>query len=168
LQVEFAANGGTIKTITSYEASVLVEGAEFDATWNATKSFRPRFTLSYLPVAKYVSYPDAAITAPNPNPAVGRAINATTDLSGQRLQKAQKVQASLLLNYDKQLGIGALAASANIGYSSAFHYDVGGFIIQQAYALVNLNASWSPNSSPFQFGLFVKNATNKVVVQSYV
>jgi iron complex outermembrane receptor protein len=155
-------------SILSNAGSVLVEGVEFDATWKVTQEFHSRLMMSWLPTAKYVSYPNAAIVAPNPNVAVGGAVNATADLSGQRLQKAPRVQTSLLLNYGKSLDWGHVDASANVSYLSGFHYDVGGYIIQNAYALINMNFFWSPKASDFKLGAFVKNAANKAVLESYL
>jgi iron complex outermembrane receptor protein len=154
-------------SILTNAASARVEGVEFDAGWKATQNFNTRLVMSWLPTAKYESYPNAAIVAPNPNPAVGGGINQTLDLSGKRLQKVPELQMSLLLNYTKNLSFGRVDASTNIAYLSRYHYDVGGYLIQAGYPLINMNVSWSPNSSNFRLGAFVKNLTNRANIESY-
>lgn len=162
-----AADPSTGRILLANAASAEVFGAEFDATWYPTPDFMVRLSTSYLPTADYKDYKNASVVIPDT--VNGGATGGVVDLSGKRLQKAQEVQSTLLLNYQTQLAWGYIDASTNISYSSAFHYDNGGYIKQDPYTMINASLSWSPSADAgYKLGVFVKNLANEEVYQSYL
>lgn len=164
---QVTANGPNSLPIISNAAAARIDGGEISLNWRSDMGLSINAAASWLPTAKYTSYPGAVVQAPDP--VNGGSVNSVQDLSGSRVQKTPEFQASLLVNYETELASGAkLGVSANAAYSSKFFYTVGGYIEQPDYAIINTSISWTSPSDTFKVTAFVKNLTNKAVLQNFV
>ena len=146
-------------------ASAKVEGADISVIW-ARGNFYVDASTSWLSTAEYTSFPNASVMIPDP--VTGNPMNVERDLSGTRMQKSPKWQASLLLGYERDYDWGTLGTATNIAYSSSYFYMAGGVVKQSDYVKINTNVSYTTPSGGMKFTAFVRNLTNEETIQNFI
>lgn len=147
-------------------ASTRITGGEGEINWKISPLLDLRAGLSWLPTAKYVEYDNAPIQIPNPN-GVGGIDTVVPSLAGARLSRAAKLQGNASATYTNSIGPGEIILTGSLSYSSAYKLDLGNFVRQSAYALLNAQATYSPSTHPLEFSLWARNLTNKATILSY-
>ncbi len=138
-------------------ATARMTGVDFDATSSLTDVFKVRAGISWLPEAKFLDFPNAAVFF-TPTP--------TIDASGTRLLRAPKVTAVAGIDYNQELANGAMiSASANLSYSSRYRWEVTGRFNTGSYATLAARGSYAFPDSPVKVSVYGKNLTNKGFIQ---
>ena len=158
---------------------VRIYGADFDARAKLTSSLTFRGTLSWIPVAKYLNFPNASgqstaripFNADGTCPAFGSCGGflqlqtptgsgpGTFNATGFRLIRAPKVTASGSLSYEN----GPFDASGTVSYSSTVLHDITGVIRQPGFATVAAQIGYKFDDR-FRVGVFGRNLTNKTAI----
>ncbi len=150
----------------SNASSATIEGIDFDSTWNPVTGLTLNGGVTYLPVARYGQFPNAAVLIPNPT---GGAHNGSIDATGHRLLKAPDWQGNLGANYVTDLSWGEVALSTNLFFIGSFSYDLFNDVHQRSYALLSAQVSWSPSpSSSYSIALWGKNLTDQKTILDYL
>jgi iron complex outermembrane receptor protein len=114
--------------------------------------------------AKYGRFPQAGIYLAK---ADGSLVSANLDLSGQPLYRAPSFTGNLNANYRRHTSIGEFGAHVSVYYSAAQRWDLEGYVVDPAYALLGSELSYSPAAfSKLRIALWGKNLTNKAHLQS--
>jgi iron complex outermembrane receptor protein len=139
-------------------------GFDLDATVKLSQALQLRVGGSWLPHAKYKSFEGArAFNLPmTPRGLTGYIV----DASGTRMLRASKLTATTTLAYSDDISWGRLDASGTLYYSAGYNWDVLHLIKTKPYALLNARIALTPTGSPLTFGIFGKNLTNKVYIDS--
>ena len=142
---------------TQNAATAKITGFDFDATVLVADGLHIRGAVSWIPEAKFTSYPGAAVFF-DPAP--------TIDASGSRLLRAPKVTASAGIDYERELSGGAiLSANANLYHSSSYRWEVTGKFNTGSYTTLGARLGYQPAGSPVKVSLYGKNLTNEAFIQ---
>ncbi len=144
-----------------------IYGFDFDARANLTSSLNLRGTLSWIPVAKYLDFPNASGQSTTTIPfgpggtcafgaSCGGFLPLNFNATGFRQIRAPKLTASGTLSYDS----GPFDASATVSYSSEVLHDITGVIRQPAYATLAAQMGYKVHDR-LRIGVFGRNLTNK-------
>lgn len=159
-------------------AAARMKGIDAEVVLTPATGLRLRTGLSLLD-AKFTDFPAGTINIPRPafnpsSPGTTCPVNTfpcgniafTTNLSGNRPQRAPKVTGNIGIDYVTDLGRGEVTFNANAYFSDGFFWELGNRIKQGAYEVVNARATWAPNkdSGP-RFGVYGKNLTNQIYGQ---
>lgn len=161
LQVETFNN---LVTTPQNAATAEIYGLDFDGTAKLTDQFELRLDTSWLPTAKYKSFPNAIAFVPPLGPA-GLVTNNNYDATGGRMLTTPKWTGSLSGTYTTDVSGGALAATLSVYYSDSYRWTYPGTVVTGSYALLNGRLTFAPHSSNFQYALYGKNLTNRAYVQ---
>ena len=135
-----------------------IDGGELALSGRVDSHLKLNAGLSWLPTAKYTSFPGASITVPNPNgPGL---VNIITDLSNTRLLRAPKVTANLGGSYSENIAGYEATFSANYYHSSEVYFLAGQRVGQPAYDTLDLRLSVTPPRSPIELYVYGTNVTN--------
>lgn len=146
-------------------ASAEIYGAELDGTWQVTDDWQTRLGVSWLPTAKYKSYPEA-VAFDFPVTAGGTLTQyAPYDASGVRLNTTPKLTGNLTAIYTKHLPIGTLESTGTLYYSSEYQWEVTGRVKTDSYVTLNAQVSLAPTDN-WKATLYGKNLTNREYVNS--
>jgi iron complex outermembrane recepter protein len=145
-------------------ATAEIYGLDFDGTVKLTDQFELRLDTSWLPTAKYKSFPNAITFLPPLGPA-GLVTNNTYNASGDRMLTTPKWTGSLSGTYTTDVSAGKLAATLSVYYSDSYRWTYPGTVMTGSYALLNGRLTFSPKSSNFQYSVYGKNLTNRAYVQ---
>jgi iron complex outermembrane receptor protein len=164
---------------------VEIYGFDFDANAKLNQEFRLSANLSYIPVARYLDFPNAngqsTVMIPfSPGmgffncapgggcggfyPGVGGVVAGTFNATGHRLIRTPTVTANSTLYYEHELASGRFDASATVDFSSLVYHDITDTIRQPAYATVNAQAGYLFRGPGVRVGAFVRNLTNQVYI----
>jgi iron complex outermembrane receptor protein len=91
----------------------------------------------------------------------GALVQAFTDASGYRMQRAPDFTGNLGASYRIDLGGGGLTLSGNIYYTSSFYFDPEQQFKQDGYELLSLRAEWTDAADRFSLAVFGDNVTGK-------
>jgi iron complex outermembrane recepter protein len=169
---------GTAATVQN-TGPVRIYGADFDMRAKLSSVLSFRGTLSWIPVAKYLNFPDASGTSTTriPFPLGGACAPFTScggfapltiptgsapgtfNATGLRQIRAPKVTASGTITYES----GPFDASATVSYSSEVLHDITGVIRQPAYATLAAQMGYKVDDR-FRIGVFGRNLTNKASI----
>jgi iron complex outermembrane receptor protein len=149
---------------------VRIYGVDLDGRANLTPSLSFFGTLSWIPVAKYLDFPDASgqSTARIPfgpggvcafGSGCGGFLPLTFNASGERLVRAPKVTASGTLSYES----GPFDASATVSFSSTVLENITGVIRQSPYATLYAQMGYKIDER-LRIGVFGRNLTNKAYI----
>jgi iron complex outermembrane receptor protein len=155
-----SANAGTVGINILENAAVAhIFGADFEAEGHITSHLSGNVGISWLPEAKYSSFPAGIHYVPAPG-GLG-AIAVASDISGSRILRSPKATENVGLTYDTDIANGDLKVSANYYHTSRFFMVVGEGSEQPSYSTLNFAVSWTDPSKHYTFGVFGRNATNK-------
>lgn len=144
-------------------ASSIIYGVDAEASIRLSPELRVTGAASWLH-ANYDKFPGAAILIPRPT---GGNQSVFRDLDGLEMIRSPDFTGSLQVDYTKDTGAGELTASGTLYYTDAFSLEPLGRIRQPSYAQVNLRAGFAPAAfEGFKISAWVKNLTNKAVIQS--
>ncbi|MFT3930671.1 MAG: TonB-dependent receptor [Spongiibacteraceae bacterium] len=95
-----------------------------------------------------------------------------SDASGNEMQRAPELTATLGLTYRTDLAAGKLAISGNVYHTSDFYFDSSNLYKQDAYDLLSARAEWTDPSGHYSIAVFGDNLTdeeyrNQVLPQYY-
>ncbi|MBV8806051.1 MAG: TonB-dependent receptor [Sinobacteraceae bacterium] len=164
LQVEVFNN---LVTTPQNAAKAEVYGLDLDATANLSEPFEVRLATTWLPTAKYTSFP-RAITFVEPLTPAGLATNTNFDASGTRMLTTPRWTGTLSGTYRKSFGWGQLATTASIYHSDAYRWDYSNTVSTGSYNLINARVTFAPRSGALQYSVYGRNLANKAYVQGSV
>jgi iron complex outermembrane receptor protein len=165
----FVYNPAAGGSIYQNAASAHLTGVDFDGTLRLNRNFTVTAGAVWLPEAKYVSYPDAAVYGPGGGGSVvlinqcpAPATPCGYDASGKRMIRAPKVTGNLALNYEVETAAGLFNAYVSGHYNSGLKYDPAGVGVQRHYATLDSEISFEPASiKGLRIVLWGRNLTNK-------
>jgi iron complex outermembrane receptor protein len=163
LQEEFF-NGLT--TLTTNAASAKSYGFDLDGTVRVTDGFKLQAGLSWIPYAKYTSFPNGVDFTPPLMPAGMQQV--IVDATGQRLLRDPKYTASITADYSRDIAWGNLDASATAYSSASYDWDLLRRVQTGAYTTLGGQISLIPRGSSFKYSLYGKNLTNKAYITGFV
>lgn len=139
---------------------VRIYGFDGDITYQLTDEFVFHASASWVPEAKYLDFPDAAVYG------AGRESNGTFtqfqyDASGDRLIRAPEFTGNVSLTYELPTENGLFDASANLSYSSTVYHDLYHVIEQEPYTTLNAQAGYLFSDSGIRVGMYGRNLTNE-------
>ncbi len=141
-------------------------GAEFNANWAPTQSWRLSGGLAYTH-ARFTDFPQAAVYN-----LIGGTLTATAeDLEGEQVPYAPDVTANASATYLFTLGDGwrgNITAAARYSSEYDFTSGAGGELRasrQDSLTLVNLTGSFMPTSEQYEISWFIANATDEEYIQ---
>jgi iron complex outermembrane recepter protein len=168
---------------------VRLYGVDADASLRLSREFTVQANGTFIPVAKFRDYPDAAgyslIQGPTGAflPGIGLfavscpagarpgcvATGSTSfDATGFRIPRAPKFSGNLTLAWEHETGAGKWDASTTLSYSSKLYHTVNHTVVQPGYATVAAQADYHFGSSGLTFGVFGQNLTNHVIIQGSI
>lgn len=157
--IQLTQYSGAVAFITN-AAKAKLYGIDADFQARVTGDFRLSGGISLLH-ANFTSFPGAAISSINP--AGGIFVN-IGDVSGNRIQLAQKVSGSLTATYTKKLDTGTIEVSGTESYNGDYFFEPDNFARQPAYSIVNGSVSWTSPSQKMTLSLFVRNLLDKRLI----
>ncbi|AYJ85255.1 TonB-dependent receptor (plasmid) [Sphingomonas paeninsulae] len=161
-----------LATIVTNTGPVRIFGFDFDTSAKLADHVTFRGTASWIPVAKYLDFPNASgssttripfdTTMPPFNCAPGGGCGSFEPIvfnaSGLRLSRTPKVTASGTLTYDD----GKFDASGTVSFSSSVFHDITGIIRQPAYAIFTAQAGYKIDG--VRIGIYGRNIGNKAYI----
>ncbi len=155
-----------IQQILTNAANSKIYGAQVSVIWRATDNFTLNLGDTYLH-ARYVSFNDAVANVPNPG-GVGSSTMNIND-SGTPMIRSPDFSGNLTGTYVENTNSGTFDLSGTVFYSTKVYFDVGHYVVQPGYALVNATFGWKPSQdSKFRISLWGKNLTNKAYITATV
>ncbi|BFM07533.1 TonB-dependent receptor [Halioxenophilus aromaticivorans] len=134
-------------------------GIDADTRVQLNEHWTFRSALTWLPIAEYKDFPDAAAYSTN---LIGtRYEQVEFDATGYRLVKAPKLTANVGFGYERQLPRGQLNADVNVSYSSKVYHDIYHVIEQPSFYTVNAKIGFSLIEAGLDFSLYGRNLTNE-------
>jgi len=150
----------TVFTITlTNAAKARVEGVEFNANARLSQFFDANLGMSWMPTAKYTSFPNAQVYVPLATG--GNRAVFPVDISGSRMIRAPKFTLNGGLAFNHDLAEGEFQAAVNAAYNSGFYWQPGETARQKGYTLLNANLSWRTPDKRYKFTLFGENLTDR-------
>jgi iron complex outermembrane receptor protein len=139
---------------------VEIFGFDADSSYRLTDALTLRANASWVPIAKYMDFPDAAAYGTD-RAANGTFIEFQYDATDERLTRAPKFTGNLTLDYEQQMEGGLMDASATLSYSSTVYHDIYQVIEQSSYTTLSAQAGYAFNDSGIRLGLYGRNLTNE-------
>ncbi|HZO55308.1 MAG TPA: TonB-dependent receptor [Bryobacteraceae bacterium] len=137
--------------------SAEIYGAEIALTSLLTDNLQLKLGAAYVH-SEYIDYVGTGFVY---DPGTGTFPNVLLDLAGKQMQRSPEWTANVGLNYTKDFSGGTLDLNGNYYYTSDFPFEAANNFVQDAYGVLNLSASWSLPSSPWQFTLFATNVLDE-------
>lgn len=159
LQVQFF--NGT-RTLLGNAADARIFGVDIDASAEVAPGLRLRVAASWLPHAKYRTFPNA-IAFPLPNTPSGMT-QTIVDASGHRLLKSAKLGGSITADYTTDTSLGQLDANVTLAYSSGYSWELTDRVRTKRHAILNGQIALTPTDSQVRVALFGKNLTGLHVI----
>jgi iron complex outermembrane recepter protein len=163
LQIE-VFNIATLTTVPENAAKAKVEGLDLDGAYKFGDAFELRADTSFLPTAKYTSFPMAVAYLPPIGPN-GLTTVTNYNASGSRMLTTPRFTGTLTGIYRRTIAAGNLEANASIYHSSDYRWEYTGVFTTAAYSLVNAQVSFTPTSTNVKYSLYGKNLNNAAYVQ---
>jgi iron complex outermembrane receptor protein len=163
---KFSLVNDEIQQILTNAADSKIFGAEFNAIWKATDNFTLIVGETYLH-ARYVSFADAVANVPNPGGAGSHTEN--IDDSGTPMIRSPTSSSNLTGTYVENTDAGTFDLSGTVFYSTKLYFDVGHYVEQGGYAVVNATFGWKPSpDSKYRLSVWGKNLTDRAYITSTV
>ena len=157
-------------------ASSEIYGAEAQLRYKVTSDFTINGGVAWTHAryksfenAPYYSYCDPAAAADFTNPlncafsgtqSPGGIVQASTDASGFKMQRAPEFTGNIGASYGLDLGGGRLMLSGNLYYTSSFYFDPEQQFKQKGYEVLSLRAQWTDPTETYTVAAFGDNVTN--------
>jgi iron complex outermembrane receptor protein len=140
-------------------AAATIYGADFQLSYLVNEKLKINFNTAYTK-SEYDDFPDAPAYIGTGNP--GDAYTtASIDAGGNELLRTPKVTTNLSATYDQPLNNGMLTFFGSYYYSSKFYFDAANDAHQDAYALLNLRATWTPENERYSVSIYGNNVTDE-------
>jgi iron complex outermembrane receptor protein len=152
--------------VTTNAAVARVFGLDIDNRVRPISNLELRLAASYLPIAKYISYPSISYYTYPIGPF--GFTTATGSASGNRLLKTPDLTATVAATYSMSYSWGTLAANASVYYTDSFFWELGYRVRTPAHQITNAQLAATPRGTNLKLALFVKNLTNAAYVQGVV
>lgn len=150
---------GIVQTVVN-GASARLYGLDVDYQFQINDNWRLSGGAE-LESTKFTDYRNAVFTSPLPN---GGATVFAGNATGNRLPLAQKLSATAALDYNRDVGQGAINFNLTANYNSGYYFEADNFLRQGAYTVLNSSVQWSPSNSNFSVGIFGRNLLNEHVI----
>jgi iron complex outermembrane receptor protein len=138
---------------------VEIYGLDADMSVKLSQALTLSGTASYIPVAKYKDFKDAA-TYSYDQTATGAFVPISIDATGFRLGKAPRFTANGTLAYATDLGGGKFDASASVSYSGKSYLEFHAIQVP-SYTTLSAQLGYRPADSHMRVSLYARNLTNK-------
>jgi iron complex outermembrane receptor protein len=164
-------SNGSIVSLLQNAGAAEMNGADFDATYLFSSGLQLNAAISYLPDAKFTSFPAAAIYEPAwiANPAMPTATGVVlvnnVDLKGQRLPIAPKLTFNVGSSYTEDTSFGQIIYDVYLYHTSRYNLDLGGYYISPEHTLLNANIDL--NRGDMTYSLWAKNITNATYINTF-
>jgi iron complex outermembrane receptor protein len=163
LQVEIF-DTATLATIPENATTAEIYGLDFDGAAKLTDWFQLRVASSWLPTAKYKSFPNATAFVP-PLGSGGLVTDPNYNASNSRMLTTPTFTGTLSGTYGQNFDWGRFEATASVYHSGGYRWEYTDMVTTSPYTLLNGNLTFAPSSSSFKYTLYGKNLTNKAYVQ---
>lgn len=163
LQVEIF-NTTTFVTTPENATTAEIYGLDFDGTAKLAEWFTLRVSSSWLPTAKYKSFPDAIAFVP-PLTAFGLTSDDKYNASNSRMLATPVFTGTLAGTYGQNFDWGRFEATGTVYHSGGYRWEYTDSVTTSPYTLLSANVTFSPNANRFKYTLYGKNLTNKAYVQ---
>jgi iron complex outermembrane receptor protein len=163
IQVQFYSG---IETYTKNAAGAKSYGFDLDGTARVTDNFKLQAGVSWIPYAKYSSFPNGIDFALPFTPAGLQQV--IVDATGQRMLKDPEFTGSITADYARDTAWGFADASATAYHSSSYDWDLLRRVKTGAYTTLAGQISLAPRGSGFKYTLYGKNLTNKVYTTAFL
>jgi len=163
LQVE-VFDDQTLATEPLNAARAEIVGLDIDGTVKLTDGFRMRLDTTYLPTAKYKSFPNAVVYL-SPLSATGLVTDSNYNATGSRMLVTPVWTGTLSGTYTKEFAAGVFEGTASVYHSASYRWEYTGTVNTGAYNLLNGQLSFTPAANSLKYTLYGKNLTNKAYVQ---
>jgi iron complex outermembrane receptor protein len=147
--------------VTSNAAASKIYGAELEGVVKPFREFQVRAGISYLH-ARYSDFPAASVDIPAPGNA--GTVSVVRNVTGNQLEGAPDVTATISANYTVGFKPGVATFSANVYHSTQIVYDVGNLYKQPDYTTVGAEISWAPEDTRFTATAYGRNLTDVPVI----
>ena len=151
-------------TIPENASSAEIYGLDFDGTAKLTDWFQLRVSSSWLPTAKYLSFPHATAFVPPLGP-FGLVTDNNYDASDSRMLTTPVFTGTLAGTYGKNFDWGRFEATGTVYHSGGYRWEFTNSVTTSPYSLLGANLTFSPNANRFKYTLYGKNLANKAYVQ---
>ncbi|MDB5447539.1 MAG: tonB dependent receptor family protein [Phenylobacterium sp.] len=168
--------GGFTGNLIYNAAAAKIRGLDLSGEFAATADLRLTAGLSWIPTAKYTSFPSALITTPETSPTVcGAGVTPpcgnrqfVADVSGKRMIRTPKLTTSVGFNYGHDISLGRVELNGNVYYSSGFWAEPSNRLGQGAYTVLDGTLSFAPAGSHYKFSVWGRNLTNEKYAYSFI
>jgi iron complex outermembrane receptor protein len=144
-------SGPSAKTINAAKAKI--RGLEGTVETVPVEDLTLTVGVSYIPYAKYLSFPDAPAY---PSVPTGGNSQITFDDAGGRMIRVPKFTASASADYSFRVPRGAVDMAANLYYSSAYYWNVDRLVKEERYQVLNAQLNYKMDNG-VRFGAWVSN-----------
>jgi iron complex outermembrane receptor protein len=163
---KFSVVNDEIQQILTNAADSKIYGAELNVVWRANDNFTLNLGDTYLH-ARYVSFADAVANVPNPGGAGSSTMNIND--SGTPMIRSPDFSGNLTGTYVENTSSGTFDLSGTVFYSTKLYFDVGHYVVQPSYSVVNATLGWKPSpDSKFRISVWGKNLTDKAYITATV
>ncbi|MGC4252095.1 MAG: TonB-dependent receptor [Sphingobium sp.] len=138
-------------------------GFEAETTLRLTPNWRVSLAGAYLN-AKFTDFDNATIQEPN---GIGQWVSAPQSASGTIAPRSPKWSGNASTTYELNTSVGKVELNANMSFASKLYNMMNEQFVSPAYAMIGLNASFTPNNGPWKAQFFVTNLTNKHLYSQY-
>jgi iron complex outermembrane receptor protein len=163
LQVQFFDG---LATTTANAAAAKSYGVDLDGAVRVTGGFKLQAGVSWIPYAKYSSFPNGVDFAP-PLTAQGLS-QVTVDATGQRMLRDPKFTGNMTASYLGHRAWGDVDASVTVYHSASYDWNLLRTVQTSAYTTLNGQVSLTPQGGPLTYSLYGKNLTNKAYIVGVV
>jgi iron complex outermembrane recepter protein len=151
-------------TIPENASSAEIYGLDFDGTAKLTDWFQVRVSSSWLPTAKYLSFPHATAFVP-PLGLGGLVTDNNYNASNSRMLTTPVFTGTLAGTYGQNFDWGRFEATGTVYHSGGYRWEFTNSVTTSPYSLLGANLTFSPNANRFKYTLYGKNLANKAYVQ---
>jgi iron complex outermembrane recepter protein len=161
LQVEVFNN---LVTTPENATTAEIYGLDFDGAVKLTNNFELRAVGSWLPTAKYKSFPHA-IAFVQPLGPGGLVTDNDYNASNSRMLTTPTFTGTLSGTYGEDFTWGRFEATGSVYHSGGYRWEYTNTVTTSPYSLLNANITFAPNADRFKYTLYGKNLANKAYVQ---
>jgi iron complex outermembrane receptor protein len=161
LQVEVFNN---LVTTPENATTAEIYGLDFDGAVKLTDNFELRAVGSWLPTAKYKSFPHA-IAFVQPLGPGGLVTDNDYNASNSRMLTTPVFTGTISGTYGQDYSWGRFEATGSVYHSGGYRWEYTNTVTTSPYSLLNANITFAPNADRFKYTLYGKNLANKAYVQ---
>ena len=152
------ATYNNVAALVSNAATSEVYGAESQISVAMSEEWSANLGVAWVH-GEYVSYPGAAYFEQDPG--TGSFPPATSDASGNQMQRSPRFTGNLGVQYEASVGYGRVRVNADYSITSSFYFDPSNQYYQEGYGLFGMSAAWTDPSEHWTLALYGKNLTDE-------